>query len=97
MSNPHPTAHPSVMSKKLVSIVRAQNKCKQPRVVRVLYCRAERVFCQIPDVGAQVHTLGLRGAQQKCSEQPQDVHRERGRIGNSEILVCNVSVGAIRT
>ena len=55
------------------------------------YCIAEREFCQIPDVGAQVHMLGLRGAQQKCSRQPWAVHRERGRIGNSEILACRGS------
>ena len=92
MSNPHPIAHPSVMSKNLDSVVRARNKCNTAtrRTCTVLYCIAERVFCQIPDVGAQVHTLGLRGAQQKCSGQPRAVHHKRSRIGNSEILACNV-------
>ena len=77
------------MSTNVVFAVRTRNKCKQPCVVRVrTFCLAEREFCQIPDVGAQVHTLGLRGAQQKCSRQPRAVHRDRSRIGNSEILAC---------
>ena len=65
-------------------------RTKQTHTATHYTSRAEQVFCQIPDVGALVHTLGLRGVQQKCSGQPQAVHCERGRIENSEILARNV-------
>ena len=88
------------MATNIVYGVRARNKHKQPHVIMytVLYSTVHvRVFSQIPDVAAHVHTLGLRGlcAQQKCSEHPRaveipTVHGERGRIGNSEIFACNV-------
>ena len=68
MSNPHScTFQCHVNRRSFRQFAHETNANSHASYVYVLYC-TERVFCQILDVGAQVHTLGLRGAQQNAAD-----------------------------
>ena len=67
MNNPYPRTSLCHVNKRSFRSLRTK-QTQTATHCTCTYCIAECVFCQIPDVGTQVHTLGLQGVQQNAAD-----------------------------